>query len=107
MTTPSFLKRAAQYLGLRKDSTYCQLCGDNLTETGGMVTSTRKIYCNRSTIERQDPCFTFARLHEATADSQGRAGMLFGDYYTPAQVQRAIAFGELKYFGELERKVQK
>lgn len=103
MTTPSFLKRAAQYLGMRKDSAYCQLCGDNLTETGGMVTSTRKIYCNQPTQERPNSCYMFVGLHEVLPDSQGIAGMMFRDYYTPAQVQRAIAIGVITHYSKLEQ----
>ena len=85
---------------------YCQLCGDDLTQTGGMVTSERNIYCNAPSPETSIACFMMAGLSEPFSTSIGDGiKMSIGNYYTPAQVQRAIAKGEIKQFGDLEKKL--
>jgi hypothetical protein len=78
---------------------YCQNCGRELTESGGMVTSSGNIYCQGY---REDPML---RCHEEALFRGIEEGMVFANYRTPKQVQKEIRKGELKNFRSLEEDV--
>lgn len=88
-----------RYFSREQQEVYCQSCGNELTERGGDVTSSRKIYCHGDN-----------GIHSACGVSAAFSGqeteMLSMNFYEPAEVQRAIMKNELTQFGPLEQTVE-
>ena len=79
---------------------YCQSCGNDLTNQGGDVSGSGKIYCHGY---REDGgrCVTDALFKGV------ESGSMFFNFYEAAKLSRAIKRGKLSNFGPLEEKVNR
>ena len=88
-----------KYFTREQQGVYCQNCGNELTEKGGDVTNSGRIYCHgRAGVETS--CLIPAMFNGK------EQGIVFGNFYEPAQVQKAIRRGELIQFNPLEKAVE-
>jgi len=83
---------------------YCQSCDIELTDEGGDITNTRRIYCHGY----QDD--TSSCMEKGEFFGHGNQGVLvdivlIANYANPQEVQKAIRRKKLKEFGRLERDV--
>ncbi len=77
---------------------YCQYCDKDLTQIGGDVTGSGRIYCHGFD-GLQDACGMKAMIKGI----EGKTIIL--NHYDPTRVQEAIRKGELRQFSPLERSV--
>jgi len=89
------LERIGKYFSRESQDVYCQDCGDNLTNRGGDISGSGRIYCHGIVSPKQ--CVFSAVFN----GKEGQKGMAF-NYASPKQIQRAIRKGELIQFGKLE-----
>ena len=81
---------------------YCQNCGRELTNEGGDVTSTGRIYCHGYKEDRESRCMD----HEMMLMFKGkvRPQPFTTDYLSAKEIQESINRGNLKEYGPLENK---
>lgn len=82
-----------------KQEVYCQACGKELTDEGGDVTNTKKIYCNG-----YKPGTLMRCIERDMIENPAPGVVVIGNYQTPKQVQKSISKGKLTEFGSLEIK---
>ena len=97
-----FFDSIKKYLSPEIENIYCQSCGNELTQSGGDVTSSGKIYCHGyGGIE------TACAVKEIFEHGHSR---IFDPitilFYNPAEIQNAVRKKELREFGNLEKVVQ-
>lgn len=82
------------------EDVYCQSCGRELTNEGGDVTSTGRIYCHGYKKDRESRCLD----HGTMLMFKGKVKpQKFTTNYTPSnEIQKLIDKGELTEFGPLE-----
>ncbi len=88
-----------RYFSREQQDVYCQSCGNELTEKGGDVTGSGKIYCHGYN------GVPFACGIKAMFSGQ-ETEMMVMNFHEPAEVQRAIRKKELTKFGLLEQVVE-
>ncbi len=89
-----------RYFLPEKQQVYCQNCEKELTDVGGDITNSKKIYCHGA-----EGVQTACGL-KALFNGREMTQALVMYFYTPAQVQKAIRKKELTTFGPLEQKVE-
>ena len=75
---------------------YCQSCGIELTEKGGDISASGRVYCNDK-IE----C-AVARTHDSLSLTAGPSIIYY--FVSPNKLQRLVNQGKVTKFGPLERK---
>lgn len=88
-----------KYFPQEKCDVYCQKCGNQLTDFGGDVTDSGRIYCHGYE-GVQTSCAIRALFNGQ------ETGIAITNFYGPAKVQRAIRKRELTQFGRLEKSVE-
>ena len=81
-----------------QQATYCQNCGNELTERGGDIASSGKIYCHG------DNGIETACVVKALFNGLETGTVV--NFYNPPEVQKAIRKRELTQFSPLERAVE-
>ncbi len=76
-------------------------CGRDITDGGGDISSSGRIFCHGYKDDRQSRCLDY----EIILMTRGEIPeTLFYNYHNRRKVQRAIRKGELTKFGSLEQK---
>jgi hypothetical protein len=68
---------------------YCQSCGTDLTDVGGVVSDEKSIYCNKTPNNCVIKAVSFSMIYNPQ---------------TPQQIAESIKSGRLIHFGQLEKK---
>jgi len=79
---------------------FCQACSLPLTNKGGDISSSGKIYCHGYKNDGESRCLD----HEMTMMMQGKipSEVIIFNYYNPKKVQKEIKKGRLKEYAPLE-----
>jgi hypothetical protein len=91
------LEKARNYISPESQDVYCQRCSAELTNLGGDLSKTGKVYCHGS--RAATSCAVWATIET------GEIARI--TYYTPKETQRAIRRGTLVAFGPLENELNK
>ena len=79
----------------KKQEVYCQICGEDLTNTGGMINNSGAILCQST----MGPLLNCIQKYSF----QSEEGFFFGNYYSSKKVQKQIRKGRLVNYGPLEK----
>jgi hypothetical protein len=73
-------------------SVYCQYCKRDITNEGGDVSDSKKIYCHGDKEDGTAGCAIMAIISEKQEEAS------FYNYYSPKEVQKAIKESKLVHF---------
>ena len=82
-----------------KEDVYCQSCGNELTETGGDVSESGRVYCNN-----RDGIGGLCLITALRYGMEGEAPVAY--FYPPDKLQKAIRRGAVTEFSKLEKAVE-
>ena len=85
------------------NSFYCQACGKDITDLGGMASSYGSIFCQIREVFLQ--CYDVGLIQETMLPNGHDGVRMTVEYKIPMEVKEAIRFHKIIKFGPLERKV--
>ncbi len=78
----------------KKEKVYCQICGKDITKSGGFVFRNKGISC-------------YGRKMTCPSKASEKYGDVYVEYKNPKEVQEDIKNKNLIYFGSLEKSAYK